>query len=72
MTLKIMKMKNIAAKIGDDSIQKNIYIDANQESTRCEIHPNILPLFGRLERSLISLLYSLRHEVHTIHSKMKT
>jgi hypothetical protein len=50
-----MKMKNIAAKIGDDLTQKHNYIDANQEFTRCGNHPNILPLFGRLGISLTSL-----------------
>jgi hypothetical protein len=50
---------------GDDSIQKHNYIDANQEFTRCINHPNILPLFGRLGRSLTSILSSLLHEAHT-------
>jgi hypothetical protein len=40
------------------------YIDANEEFTRCGKHPNILPLFERLRRSLTSLLSSLRHEAH--------
>jgi hypothetical protein len=40
-------------------IQKHNYIGANQEFTRCRNHPNILPLFGRLGRSLTSLLSSL-------------
>jgi hypothetical protein len=34
---------------------------ANPEFTRCGNHPNILPLFERLERSLTSLLSSPRH-----------
>jgi hypothetical protein len=38
-----------------DSTQKDSYIDTNQESTRCRNHPNILQLFGRLEKSLTSL-----------------
>jgi hypothetical protein len=59
-------------KIGDDLIQKDSYIVANQEFTRCEIHPNILPLFGRLGRFLTSLLPSLKHEAHTTPSKMNT
>jgi hypothetical protein len=58
--------------VGDDSTQKDSYIDASQEFTRCGNHPNILPLFGRLMRSLTSLLSSLRHEAHTTPSKMKT
>jgi hypothetical protein len=44
--------------------KKDIYIDANQEFTRCGNHSNILPLFKRLGRSLTSLLSSLRHESH--------
>jgi hypothetical protein len=51
-------------KIGDDSTLKHDYIDVNQEFTRCENHTNILSLFGRLGRSLTSLLSSLRHEAH--------
>jgi hypothetical protein len=47
-----------------DSIQTHGCIDVNQEFTRCGNHPNILPLFGRLERSLTSLISSLRHEAH--------
>jgi hypothetical protein len=59
-----MKMKNIAAKIGDDLTQMHNYIDANQEFTRCGNHPNILPLFERLGRFLTFLLSFLRHEAH--------
>jgi hypothetical protein len=44
-------------KEGEDLTQKHNYIEANQEFTRCGNHPNILPLFGRLERSLTSLRY---------------
>jgi hypothetical protein len=66
------KWKTLQLKIGDDSTQKDSYIDANQESTRCENHPIILPLFGRSGRTLTSLLSSLRHEAHTTTSKMKT
>jgi hypothetical protein len=57
---------------GDESTKKDSYIDANQEFTRCGNHPNILSLFGRLGRSLTSLLSSLRHEAHTTPSKIKT
>jgi hypothetical protein len=69
---KSWKWKTLQLKIGDDSIQKDSYIDANQESTRCGIHPNILPLFGRLERFFTSLLSSLKHKAHTTPTKMKT
>jgi hypothetical protein len=58
-------------KIGDDSTQKDTYIDANQEFTKYENHPNILPLFGRLGRSITSLLPSRRHEAHPHLSKMR-
>jgi hypothetical protein len=61
---KISEMKNITAQQKNDSTQKDSYIDANQGFTRCGNHPNILPLFGRLGRSLTSLLSSLRHEAH--------
>jgi hypothetical protein len=54
-----MKMKKLQHEIGDDLTQKHGYIDVNQEFTRCGNHPNILPLFGRLRRSLTSLLSSL-------------
>jgi hypothetical protein len=57
---------------GDESTQKDSYIDADHEFTRYGNQLNILPLYGRLERSLISLLFSLRHEAHTTPSKMKT
>jgi hypothetical protein len=53
---KSRKWKILQPKIGDDSIQKDSYIDANQESTRCGNHSNILPLFGRSGRSLLSAL----------------
>jgi hypothetical protein len=56
-------------KIGDDSTQTHGCIDANQEFTRCENHLNILPLFGRLGKSLTSLISSLRHEAHPHLSK---
>jgi hypothetical protein len=59
---KSQKWKTLQLKIGDDSTQKDSYIDANQEFTRCENHPNIFPLFGWLERSLTSLLSSLWYE----------
>jgi hypothetical protein len=42
---KSQKWNTLQPKIGDDSIQKDNYIDANQESKRCGNHPNILPLF---------------------------
>jgi hypothetical protein len=63
---KSQKYKTLQLKIGDDSTQKDSYINANQKFTRCENHPNILPLFRRLGRSLTSLLSSLRHK-HTPH-----
>jgi hypothetical protein len=59
-------------KIREELAQTHRCIDANQESTKCENHPNILPLIGRLGRSLTSLLSSLKHEVHTTPNKMKT
>jgi hypothetical protein len=68
---KIKKIKNISAHRGD-SIQTHGSIDANQEFIRCGNQQNILPLFGRLRRSLTYLLFSLRHEAHTTPSKMKT
>jgi hypothetical protein len=61
---KSWKWKILQHKIGDDSTQKDSYIDVNQTFTRCGNHPNILPLFGRLRRSLTSLLSSLRDEAH--------
>jgi hypothetical protein len=69
---KSQKWKILQLKIGDDSTQKDSYIDANQEFTRCENHPSILPLFERLGRSLTSLLSSLGHEAHITPRKMKT
>jgi hypothetical protein len=59
-------MKN-QHKIGDDLIQKYIYIDANQKSTRCENHHNILPHIGGLQGSLTSfphLSYTMK-QTHT-------
>jgi hypothetical protein len=53
----------------DDSTQNDSYIDANQEFTRCENYPNILPLFGRLRRSLTSLLSSLTQEAYPDQAK---
>jgi hypothetical protein len=47
-----------------DSIQTHVCIDANQKFTRCENHPNILPLFGGLEGSLTFspfLSYTMKH-----------
>jgi hypothetical protein len=61
---KSQKWKTLQLKIGNDSTLKHGYIDANQKFIRCENHPNILPLFERLWRSLTSLLSSLRHEAH--------
>jgi hypothetical protein len=61
---KSWKLKMLQLKIEGDLTLKHDYIDANQEFTRCENHPNILPLFWRLGRSLTSLLSSLRHEAH--------
>jgi hypothetical protein len=69
MPPKIMKMENIAAQDMSDSIQKDSYVDANQESTRYGNHPIILPLFERLRKTLTSLLSSLRYEAHTTPSK---
>jgi hypothetical protein len=58
---KSQKWKTLQLKIGDELTQTQRCIDANQESTRCENHPNILPLFGRSGRSLTSLLSSHTH-----------
>jgi hypothetical protein len=44
--------------------KKDSNIDAKQEFTRCENHPNIILLFRRLGRSLTSLPSSLRHKAH--------
>jgi hypothetical protein len=68
----LQKWKNLQLNKGDESTQKDSYIDANQEFTRCGNQPNIFLLFGRLGRSLTSLLSSLGHEAHTTPSKMKT
>jgi hypothetical protein len=58
------KWKTLQHKIGDDLTQNHGYIDANQEFIKCGNHPNIVPLFRRLGRSLTSLLSSLWHEAH--------
>jgi hypothetical protein len=58
-------------QIGDDSTQKDSYIDGNQEFIWYRNHPNIPPLFGRVERSLTSLVSSLRLEGHPHLSKNK-
>jgi hypothetical protein len=68
---KIMKMKNGAAHWETRFNPKHNYIEVNQMLTWCGNHPNILSLFGRLERSLTSLLSSLRHEAHPHLSKMR-
>jgi hypothetical protein len=62
---KSRKRKTWQHNVGDDSMEKHKYIDANQESTRYGNHPNILPLFRRLGRSLTSLW----HEAHPHLSK---
>jgi hypothetical protein len=51
-------------KIGDDLIQTHGCIDANLVFIRYGNPTNILPLFGRLGRSLYSLLSSPRQEAH--------
>jgi hypothetical protein len=54
-------------KIGDDLTQTHNYIDANQESTRCGNHHNILLLFERLQGSLTFsplLSFTIKH-THT-------
>jgi hypothetical protein len=56
---KSRKGKTLQLKIEGDSNKKDSYIDVNPESTRCGNHPNNLPLFERLRRSLTSLLSSL-------------
>jgi hypothetical protein len=68
---KTMKIKTLQHEEGDDSIQKHGYIDVNQEFIRCENHTNILPLFGRLGRSLTPLLSSIRHKVQPHLAKQK-
>jgi hypothetical protein len=68
---KITKMKNGAAHEETRFNPKHGYIEANQIFTRCENHPNILPLFERLGRSLTSLISSLRHEAHLHLSKKR-
>jgi hypothetical protein len=70
-TFKITKMKNGAAHEETRFNPKHGYIEANQIFTRCENHPNILPLFERLGRSLTSLISSLRHEAHLHLSKKR-
>jgi hypothetical protein len=64
ISLKIRKIKNGATHREIRFNPKHSYIEANQMFTRCENHPDILPLFERLGRSLTSLLSSLRHEAH--------
>jgi hypothetical protein len=64
---KSRKWKTFPHKIGDDLIQKQSYIDANQESTRCRNRHNILPLFGGLEGFLTfspHLSYTMK-QTHT-------
>jgi hypothetical protein len=64
---KSRKWKTFQHKISDDLIQKNIYIDAKQEPTRCGNHHNILSLFRGLEGSLTfshHLCYTIKH-THT-------
>jgi hypothetical protein len=68
---KITKMKKGAAHREKRFNPKHNYNEANQMFTRCGNHPNILPLFGRLGRSLTSLLSSLRHKAHSHISKMR-
>jgi hypothetical protein len=66
-TLKIKKIKNIAAQYRDDLTQKYSYIDANQEFLRCENCYNIIPLFVGLEGTLTfspHLSYTMKH-THT-------
>jgi hypothetical protein len=57
--LKIKKKKTFQHIDRGDSIKTHRYIDANPVFIRCGNHPNILPLFGRLGRSLTSLLSPL-------------
>jgi hypothetical protein len=64
MIVPYIKWKTLPLKIGDDSTQKDKYIDGNQEFARCGNQSNILPLFGRLVKSLTSFISSLRHEAH--------
>jgi hypothetical protein len=66
---KSQKLKTLHLNKGDDSTQKDSYIDANQKFTNCENHSNIIPLFIRLVKSLSSLLSSLIHEAHPHHTK---
>jgi hypothetical protein len=71
---KIMKLKTVQLIGRQDSIQKHSYIEANQMFTRCGSRPNILPLFGRLERishSLFSLLLDMKHTHTTQKAKSK-
>jgi hypothetical protein len=66
-TLKIMKVKTLLHKIGDDFTQTHRCIHANQKFTRCRNRHNILPLFGGLEWSLTFspvLSYTMKH-THT-------
>jgi hypothetical protein len=64
--------KTLQLNIGDYLTQTHGCIDTNEEFIRCRNHPNILPLFERLGRSLTSLLSFLRHEAHPHLSKIKT
>jgi hypothetical protein len=62
---KITKMKKtLQLKIEEDWAQIYGWIDGNQVFIRCGNNLNILQLFGRLGRSLTSLLSSLLHEAH--------
>jgi hypothetical protein len=64
---KITKLKTLQHKIGDDLTKTHIYIDADQESTRCGNYYNIVPLFGGFEESLTFsplLSYTMKH-THT-------
>jgi hypothetical protein len=68
-TFKNTKMKNITQlkKIGDLLTQTHCCFNANQESTRCGNHLNIIPLFGGLDGSFTFsplLSYSMKH-THT-------
>jgi hypothetical protein len=58
MPPKITKMENIAAQDMRYSIQKDRYIDANQESTRCGNHPITPALWKIGENSHFSPLFS--------------
>jgi hypothetical protein len=53
-------------KIGDNSIPKDSYIDANQDFTRCGNHLNILLSWEYWEdlSLLSSLLYDMKYTPH--------